>query len=187
MRFPLLDQVGVPVTFERFVAGELHADGRRYLPLLVFKLTGGLLLGVVDRHHYVDPAQVGSTGIARIVCLLSQLALQRFNEQRQAIIAPPAARRDVVTMPEVFGRVVAVPSWELQRGYLPYETLYAELLLDVGDGVVGVRTSVTADNMEAALGTARFEPGDWVHVSRSRLDILGYHVTPHSTFAAQGS
>lgn len=80
-------------------------------------------------------------------------------------------------MPEAYGQIVAVPSWEVQHGHLPYDTLYTELLLDVGDGVIGVRTHVTADNLAAKLGTAQFTVGDWIAVSRSRVDVLGFDLT----------
>ncbi len=57
---------------------------------------------------------------------------------------------------------------------LPYETLFTELLLDVGDGIVGVRTSLTADDMASKIGAAELEPGDWLAVARSRIDILDF-------------
>ena len=34
MRFPMLEQVALPVVFDSFIAGQPHADGRRYLPVL---------------------------------------------------------------------------------------------------------------------------------------------------------
>ena len=69
-----------------------------------------------------------------------------------------------------------VPTWEEQRGTLKYESLYTEFLLDVGVGTVGVRTATTADSLAVAIGTERIEAGDWVHVGRSRIDILGFKV-----------
>jgi hypothetical protein len=74
----------------------------------------------------------------------------------------------------VYGRVVAVPTWEVRSGDLPYDVVYMELLIDVGTGVVGLRTNITADDLVAKLGTKRFAIGDWVYVSRSRVDILGF-------------
>ncbi len=173
-RFPLLDQVALPATFEQYVPGNLHTDGRRYLPLLLFKLANDLTIGVVDRHHLVNTQLAGRTGIVRLVFLLSNIALQPPGMQRQGVFAEPTNRGGFTTTPEAYGRVVAVPTWEVRRGALPYDTLHTELLLDVGIGVIGVRTSVTADHLAAKLGKAQFAVGDWIAVSRSRVDILGF-------------
>jgi hypothetical protein len=175
-RFPNLDQVALPVHFERVIAGKLHADGRRYLPLLVLRLRGGGRIGVVDRHHVVAPDAAGREGAARLVFLLSNVRLQPHGERRQAIVPDRMADDHVSTAPDVFGRVVAVPTWEVRSGDLPYDVVYMELLLHVGTGVVGLRTNVTADDLPAKLGTERFAIGDWVQVSRSRVDILGFDV-----------
>ncbi len=131
-------------------------------------------MGVVDRHHYVDPELVGRHGTARFVYLLSSLALQPTGQQRQGIIADGRTPGHISTAPPAYGRVVAVPGWQLQRGVLPYETLFTELLLDVGDGVIGVRTSLTADDIAARIGTPALKSGDWLAVGRSRIDILGF-------------
>ena len=174
MRFPLIDQVGLPVRFERYVAGKLHPDGRRYLPQLVFKLPDDLLIGVVDRHHYVEQRLEGQVGTARLVFLLSNIALQAPGEQRQGCVAESNVPGQISTAPPAYGQIVAVPSWEVRRGELSYDNLYAEFVLDVGYGTVGVRTSITADDLAAKLGKPRFEVGDWVSVSRSRIDILAF-------------
>jgi hypothetical protein len=174
MRFPLSEQLALPVTFERYVPGALHPDGRRYLPQLIFRLNSGMLVGVVDRHHYVDPELVGRAGTAQFVYLLSTIRLQPLGEQQQGIQPESSAAGHISTAPEAYGQVVSVPSWEHRSGDLPYDTLYTELLLDVGDGVVGVRTSMTADNMAAKVGAASVAAGDWLAVSRSRIDILGF-------------
>jgi len=176
-RFPKLDQVALPVQFERVIAGKLHADGRRYLPLLVLRLPGSGCIGVVDRHHVVAPDASGREGAARLVFLLSNVRLQPQGEQRQAIVPERMGQDHVSTAPDVFGRVVAVPTWEVRSGDLPYDVVYMELLIDVGTGVVGLRTNVTAQDLVAKLGTDRFNEGDWVQVSRSRVDILGFDVT----------
>ncbi len=86
MRFPQRDQLRLPVHFERYIPGALHPDGRRYLPQLIFRLSSGVLVGVVDRHHYVDPELVGQPGTARLVYLLSNIARQPAGKQRQGII-----------------------------------------------------------------------------------------------------
>jgi hypothetical protein len=176
-RFPLLERLAVPVTFDSYVPGNLHPDGRRYLPLLIFKLASGVALGVVDRHHLVDPQLEGRSGIARLVFLLSSVELQPPGTTRQGIFAEPFNRGGMTTAPEAYGRIVALPSWEVQRGHLPYDTLYTELLLDVGAGTVGVRTHVTASDLTAKLGKAEFAADDWIAVSRSRVDILGFDLT----------
>lgn len=181
MRFPMIEQVALPVVFESFIPGQPHADGRRYLPILLLRLNNGVELGVVDRHHYVDTKLAGRTGIARLVFLLSSISVQPPHQRRQEITASGG----LMSVPEAYGQVTAVPSWEAQSGHLPYESLYTELLLDVGDGTVGVRTSITADDMTATIGKPQFEVGDWIHVARSRVDILGFEATAAS--AAAGS
>ena len=181
MRFPHSDQLALRCRFERFVPGKLHADGRRYLPLIVLRLPDVQVadvltipaLGVVDRHHVVDPALDGREGIAQLVFLLSNVRLQE--PPRQGLVAEEhlvASRAS--TTPTAYGRVLAVPTWEAEQEYLPYESLYTELLLDIGLGVVGVRTNATADSLAEHLGKPRVEPGDWLRVWRSRIDILGF-------------
>jgi hypothetical protein len=167
MRFPHSDDLAIPAQFVRYVPGDLHPDGRRYLPRLIFELPGGVQLSVVDRHHYVDPGLAGRHGVARLVFLLSTLRLQP-GEQRRRGIVPES--RGVASAPDAYGRVVDVPGFEIRRDHLPYQTLFTELLLDVGDGIVGVRTSMTAPDIATRLGAERLMPGDWLHVSRSRID-----------------
>ena len=193
MHFPHLDQLDLPCVFERLVPGRLHPDGRRYLPLILLRLTaasagapapspggppitrltGVATLGVVDRHHVVEPALEGRAGSARLVFLLSSV---RFQEPplRQGFADEDQGAGWASMVPAAYGRVVAVLTWEAGQAHLPYESLYTELLLDVGFGVVGVRTSATADSLAASLGKPRIEPGDWLRVSRSRVDILGF-------------
>lgn len=175
MRFPLLEHVALPVTFVRYVPGKPHPDGRRYLPLLVFQLASGLQLGVTDRHHYVDPELAGRSGLARLVLLLGKIELQAAGAQRTGIFALPDEHSAIVSAPEAYGGVVAVPSWERRREHLPYDSLYAEILLDVGDGIVGVRTSMTAADLAANVGATQVQPGDWLHVVRApRIDVLDF-------------
>jgi hypothetical protein len=180
MRFPAIDQLVLPCRFESFMAGKLHTDGRRYLPLILLRLpeppAGAQavpLLGVVDRHHVVDAALEGCDGIARLVFLLSNVRLQESPRQGLEDEATLTDGR-ASTAPIAYGRVVAVPTWEAEQQHLPYESLYTELLLDVGVGVVGVRTNATADSLAERLGKSRIEPGDWLRVWRSRIDILGF-------------
>ena len=175
-RFPSLDQLALPATFAQYVPGRLHPDGRRYLPLLVFDIGMDVPLGVVDRHHLIAPDLVGRRGSIQIVFLLSTVVVQRDGERRCELVPEPTARGRAATAPDAYGQVLAVPTWEEQRGTLQYESLYTEFLLHIGVGVVGVRTARTADNLSDMLGTARIETGDWVHVGRSRIDILGFKV-----------
>lgn len=180
MRFPLFDRLDLPCVFEGLVPGQPHPDGRRYLPTILLRPTGraeampaGLVLGVVDRHHRVAEGEAGRAGSARLVCALSDLRLQA-GPPRRGLLPEPGWRGGVSTRPVVLGRVVDVAAWETARGELPYETLYTELSLDVGLGVVGLRTSLTAQDLAAALGKPRLEPGDHVELARSRIDILGF-------------
>jgi hypothetical protein len=179
MIFPNATQLTLSCDFEQIVAGALHPDGRRYLPLLIFRLPRGTpesitTLGVVDRHHRIDTNLVGCHGTTRIVLLLS--ALRVLKTPRTGFFDPTLPEGRASTMPEVYGQVVSVPTWETGAGQLPYETLYTEFLLDVGIGIVGVRTSTTAISLNSQLGKQQIEPGDWVAVSRSRIDILGFTV-----------
>lgn len=183
MRFPAIEQLVLPCRFERCVSGKLHADGRRYLPLILLRLPEPPanvlalpLLGVVDRHHVVDLALEGRDGAARLVFLLSNVRLQEPPRQGLEAEAELADGR-ASTAPTAYGRVVAVPTWEAEQGRLPYESLYTELLLDIGLGIVGVRTNATASSLAERLGKPRIEPGDWLRVWRSRIDILGFEPT----------
>ncbi len=173
-RFPHLEELHLPATFVRYVAGRLHPDGRRYLPLLIFDVGAGMRIGVVDRHHVVPQELENRTGFVRLVFLLSNVTLQAEGEQRRGLVPEVELGERASTAPEAYGQVLAVPTWEEQRGKLAYESLYTELLLDVGLGVVGVRTAATAGSLAEALGKDRLAPGDWVHVGRSRVDILGF-------------
>jgi hypothetical protein len=180
MRFAALDAVALPCVFDQFVPGRLHPDGRRYLPLIVLRLPAPdgdeqrvAQLGVVDRHHRVDERLVGSGGVARLVFLLSTVRVQ--GGRRQGLFREPGA--DVgraSTAPLACGRAVAVPAWETETEHLPYEALYAELVLDIGIGTIGVRTSATAASLADTIGKPRVEPGDWLEVRRSRVDILAF-------------
>jgi hypothetical protein len=185
MRFPHVEELHVPCTFAAYLPGRLHPDGRRYLPLIVLRLaaTGntarnvtpeGLLLGVVDRHHRVAEERVGTTGIAQLVCALSALQLQQ--EPYQIGFVPESNWRvgQPSTMPTIYGRVAKVISWEAEHERLAYESLYTELLIDTGQGTVGLRTSATAANLSEQLGKERIEEGDAIVLQRSRIDILGF-------------
>jgi len=185
MRFPASEQLNLPCTFAQLVPGRQHPDGRRYLPLVVLHLADArpvddlpavAALGVIDRHHAVDLALEGRAGVARLVFLLSGVRLQ-VGAPRQGLVAEDGLAAGRASMaPIAYGRVVAVPAWEAEREHLPYESLYTELLLDVGAGVIGIRTSVTAASLAEAIGKPQIEPGDWLEVRRSRIDILAFEV-----------
>jgi hypothetical protein len=186
VRFPLIDTIAIPCVFERLVPGALHPDGRRYLPLIVLRPTSapapgaitpaGLRLGVVDRHHVVAEGDVGRAGVARLVFALSALRLQP--PPYRVGLEPEAGWRPGVTSlaPTLCGQVRAVAAWEPGGEHLPYQTLYTEMAIDAGVGVVGLRTTLTAQDMVAAVGAERVAPGDWVELRRSRIDILAFEL-----------
>lgn len=179
MRFPDLDRLRLPCLFEGIVPGKLHADGRRYLPLLLLRLPAeseadGLLLGVVDRHHRVDPALEGQYGSARLVCALSVLRLQEGAGSYGLVGESEVEQGRASLSPLIRGRVAEVYTWERQHEQLPYETLYTELLVDVGVGTLGVRTSFTAADLAGVPGKTSLAVGDWIEMARSRIDILGF-------------
>jgi hypothetical protein len=118
----------------------------------------------------------GQAGLARLVLLLSTVRLQDGDPRQGLVVEEGLAPGRASTAPVAYGRVVAVPSWEAEQRHLPYEALYAELLLDIGIGVVGVRTSVTAASLAESIGKPRVEPGDWLEVRRSRIDILEFKI-----------
>jgi hypothetical protein len=178
MRFPLLEQLDLPCVFEHLIPGRLHPDGRRYLPQIVLRptapgATGDLLLAVVDRHHRVAEAHQGRAGSARLVCALSHLSLQA-GQARRGLVPEPEWRGGASADPTILGRVVAIAAWEVTRGELPYEALYTELTLDIGLGIVGLRTSLTAPSLAAMIGKPSVETGDHITLTRSRIDILGF-------------
>lgn len=175
MRFPASDRLRLPCRFEQLLPGLQSADGRAVLPLIVLRplLPGAPALGLTDRHHVVDAGLLGRSGTARLVFLLSVLRVQT-PPLRQALEPEPAARGGVSSVPRAYGRVAEVLSWEVEHEHLPYQALYAELLLDLGGATVGVRTSASAASLAQAIGKARVEPGDWLSVERSRIDILGF-------------
>ncbi len=176
MRFPAAERLHLPCRFAQLVPGRKSADGRQVLPVVVLQpLSPGLpAVGVVDRHHLVDPSLCGREGSARLVFLLSRFHLQ-MPPFRQGLVPEPAARDlGFSTTPEAFGRVLDVLTWEVEHEHLPYEALYVELLIDLGSAVVGLRSSATAASLAQALGKPRIEPGDWLHIERSRIDILAF-------------
>src|SRR3954465_7839447 len=137
MQFPSSDQLGLRCRFERLVPGRLHADGQRYLPLILLRpqQAPGVetvpTLGVVDRHHVIDAALEGREGQARLVFLLSSVRLQEPPLRRGLAADEEPDAAPFGTAPIAYGQVVAVPTWEAEQQHLPYESLYTELLLDI--------------------------------------------------------
>jgi hypothetical protein len=182
MRFPYIETVSLPCMFETLVPGKLHEDGQRYLPQILLRLPEPFdakaghvrTLSVVDRHHVVRQEQVGRRGAARLVLLLSTIQLQE-PPFRRGLFAEPGFHPDrPSTAPFSLGQVVAVPTWQVEHHHLPYEALSTELILDVGIGTVGVRTNMTAVSLAERIGVPVLLPGDWLAVTRSRVDILAF-------------
>jgi hypothetical protein len=186
MHFPALHNLRLDCVCERVIAGKPHPDGRRYLPTVVLRLpppihnevadhqaAANLLLGVVDRHHRLPPEAIGRSGTAQLVAALGALRLQTPPFRRG--FAPEVGwQPGTLSMaPRILGQVEAIYSWEVTQGSLPYVALYAELLINIGPGTIGVRTSLTAADLTAALGAERIVPGDWITLDRSRIDLLG--------------
>jgi hypothetical protein len=173
MRFPNLEQVALPATFVDLNPGRLHRDGSRYLPLIVLRLADGTHLGVVDRHHRVDPEAVGKAGSARLIFQLSRIHLQQPGQQRRGIAVPAHEQPSISLMPTAFGQIVSVLTWEQHRK-LGYESLYIELLVDIGGGTVGLRTTVAGNSLTEIIGSERLQATDWIELANSRIDILQF-------------
>ncbi|NTW00039.1 MAG: hypothetical protein HGA19_01900 [Oscillochloris sp.] len=190
MYFPLINKLVLPCIFTQFVPGKLHPDGRRYLPLVVLQPTvpptseavspAGLLLGIVDRHHRVAPSAIGQAGVARLVFALSTLRVQQPPYRTGFLPEDAWVPGQPSTAPTLYGQVAEVATWEEGSGQLPYQTLYTELLIDTSMGLVGLRTTITANTLSSTLGAAQVAPGDWVEIQRSRIDILAFKPdSPH--------
>ena len=173
MRFPALEQVALPATLVALNPGRLHRDGARYLPLVVLRLADGTQLGVVDRHHRVDPDAVGKAGLARLIFQLSRIQLQPPGQQRRGIAVPPDERHGISVMPAAFGQIVSVLTWEQHRK-LGYASLYTELLIDIGAGTVGLRTTVAGASLTEAIGSEQLQAADWIELANSRIDMLAF-------------
>lgn len=178
MRFPLHNQLDLPCVFVRLVPGQLHPDGRRYLPQILLRPTGaggllpeGLLLGVVDRHHRVAVGDVGRAGTARLVCALGVVRAQA-SPYRLGLVPEADWLGTASFAPLVLGRVHELAAWEPTSGPLAAATVYVELSLDIGLGVVGLRANL----MPADFGVRAITPGDHLELARSRIDILGFDV-----------
>lgn len=175
MRFPHADQLHLPGRCTHLIPGKLHPDGRRYLPTVALELTAaatcsphGLRLGLVDRHHRLPPDAVGHSGTAQLVCALSTLQRQTSPYQRGFVPEAGWQSGQLSMAPDVLAQVQQVWTWEAHPDALATPMIYIELLLDVGHGALGLRTNLPA--MEP------LHPGDWIHLARSRIDLLGFEV-----------
>jgi len=179
MRFAAIEALDFQATYAAYEMGELHTDGRRYLPTHWLASdavaparadwTGpAYRLPVVDRHHRVAEQTVGTAISAQLVLLLSQFRVQDSAHR----MGFEAVAGGIAGAPLVHGRVTHVAVWEVPETPLPYESLYCEYVIDVGAGTVGVRTHATAVDLAQALGTRRLEVGEWVTVRRPRIDML---------------
>jgi hypothetical protein len=183
MRFAALDALDFRCVYTHYEPGELHTDGRRYLPTHWLQSASvptnaaawtapTYRLPVVDRHHRCGALAEGTVVRAQLVLLLSQFRLQQG--PRKLGFEPVAG--GIAGAPLVHGRVTQVAVWEVPETPLPYESLYCEYVIDVGVGTVGVRTHATAADLGTLLGTRQLVVGDWVTVRRPRIDVLGMAV-----------
>lgn len=172
MRFPDTELLGLAATLVRLVPGKLHRDGSRYLPVVGLRLVNGLEIDIVDRHHRVDPASVGAVGTAQVVFLLSSVRLQSVG-QHNTSLEPEGLALGAATRWLAQGQIVALPTWEQHRK-LDIDSSYVEAHLDIGVGRIGVRTTLTAPDLQHTLGAERLQIGDWLVVERSRIDILAF-------------
>jgi hypothetical protein len=174
MIFSAADYLNLPCHFAKFTPGEVHNDGRRYLPTIGLSLAEGTQqayhLPVVDRHHQVNESHVGLRGNALLVMLLCQFRLQT-GIPRQGL---QATADGIPGAPRVYGSVTHVATWEIPETPLPYQSLYCEFVIHIGMGSVGVRTHATAPQLRQRLGTDQLHVGDWVEIWRPRIDILAF-------------
>lgn len=181
MRFTAAAALDLRCVYAGYEPGELHHDGRRYLPTHRFATAAAparagvagraaFVLPVVDRHHRVAAQEVGTVGSAQLVALLCQFRCQTGG-LRQGFEPQPGG---IAGAPLVHGQVTQVAVWEQPQTPLPYESLYCEFVIDVGVGTIGVRTHATAPSLAALIGCARLSEGDWVTIRRPRIDVLGY-------------
>lgn len=177
MIFAAPEHLHLPCRFASFTPGEVHNDGRRYLPTIGLALAEGTdqayHLPVVDRHHRVHHEHAGLSGHALLVLLLCQFRLQT-GTPRQGLVATADG---IPGAPRVYGRVTHVAVWEIPETPLPYQSLYCEFVIDIGMGRVGVRTHATAPQLRQRLGTDHLHVDDWVEIWRPRIDILAFQPT----------
>lgn len=172
MRFSALSHLQLTATVVRTIAGELHPDGRRYLPRLVLQFDDvgpdgnrALQLVIVDRHH-VSIADVwdGRHVELALICALSRIERQTPPLRNGWLLpqTPLLPAGDAV----IAGEIVALPVWEDRHGAAEFNTIYTEFVLRVGHQTIGVKTGMAAD------GSPALAVGDQVLLTRSRIDLL---------------
>jgi len=174
MHFPLTEQLGIVCRFEQQIPGQLHPDGRRYLPQILLRPTrGGILLAIVDRHHRVTLTDEGTIGRARLVASLGSVRRQR-PPYRLGILPESASHGGITFMPTLLGQVHEVATLEESSALLASPSTYVELSLNIGVGVIGLRTNLTAtDFPDGSLAPATF-----LELVRTRIDILEFTPQP---------
>jgi hypothetical protein len=170
MHFPLHDHLNLPCVIEQIVPGKPHPDGRRYLPQILLRPYGtDMLIGVVDRHHRVAAASSGQAGQARLVCAMGAVRAQT-PPYRLGLEHGPGWRGGACFDPHILGRVHSIATWEPAGGPLAQATVYSELSLDLGMGLVGLRANLDP----AALTATTLAPGDYLELTHARIDILSF-------------
>jgi hypothetical protein len=171
MRFAAPAQLRLDATVEHVIPGELHPDGRRYLPRLLLQLhdvgphgTPATQLLIVDRHHVsIATDWRGRPVHVALLCALSSIRRQT-PPYRDGWLAP-SADRAFGDLP-IAGQITAVPIWEAPPADAAFPTVYCELLLRIGSSLIGVKTGLPADDQPP------LQPGDWIELLRSRIDLL---------------
>jgi hypothetical protein len=165
MYFPLYNQLKLSCIVERIVPGQPHPDGRHYLPQILLRPAGAdILLGVVDRHHRVAATAEGCVGVARLVCSMGVVRVQT-PPYRLGMGITADWRGGACFDPHIQGRVDRIAVWEPAGKALAKATVYSELSLDLGLGLVGLR---------ANLEPVALAPGDYLDLTRTRIDILSF-------------
>lgn len=180
MRFKALDRLYLRCRYDQFIPGALHEDGRRYLPQIVVTpldagadTAVGTRLWLVDRHHRVDPTLVGHIINVRLLCALSSIRMQVPPLRAGFIPSPTETATAPLSEPVIYGQVADVLTWEMQREYLPFETLYAESVIRLSErATIGLRTTLSAPQIADLIGCAHLLTGHWIEIQRSRIDIL---------------
>jgi hypothetical protein len=170
MHFPLTEQLGIICCFEQQIPGQLHPDGRRYLPQILLRpIRGSILLGIVDRHHRVALSDEGKTGRARLVASLGSVRSQR-PPYRLGILSESASQSGITFMPTLLGHVHEVATLEAGSALLSSPSTYVELSLNIGVGLIGLRTNLSTTDFPGGS----LAPGSFLELVRTRIDILEF-------------
>lgn len=92
MHFSAAEHLTLPCRFATFTPGELHQDGRRYLPTVGLSLAehhpNAYQLPVVDRHHRVNAQHVGSVGMPSWYSYSASSASNQANLTKDFVCKP---------------------------------------------------------------------------------------------------